>query len=323
MIKFINKIILFFALLGIISTLYVLVIYYNPYLVDNFYYRFTTEKAKSLILGTSRSAQGIKPTIINKIIPKVDNKIINHSFAIGPSSYGPNYYKEIYNKLDTSSSNGTFILSVDPWSLTVTKTNINDDTLDFFEVKGKLFVGNLKSSSSNPNFEYLWEYWDNKYSVFENAYKHMINYHGILELHEDGWLEVNINMDSTAIQGRILKSTNEYNEKAGTLKLSNTRFSYLEKIITYLKNRGEIYLVRLPVSLGMAEIEKTYFPDFDYKIVELTKKYNIKYINFFKESGQYKTIDTHHLWREESERISNQICDSIIEFRKSYHYIEN
>ena len=323
MTKFIKKIILYFILLGIISILYVLVIYYNPYLVDNFYYRFTTNKAKSLILGTSRSAQGIKPSIINKIIPHTDNKIINHSFAIGPSSYGPNYYKEIYNKLDTSSTSGLFILSVDPWSLTVKKTNINDDTLDFFEVKGKLFVGNLKSCSSNPNYEYLWEYWGNKYSIFENVFKHLINYHGILELHKDGWLEVNIKMDSTSVQDRILSSTNEYKEKAKTLKLSNTRFLYLEKIITYLKNRGEIYFVRLPVSLGMAEIEKTYFPEFDYKIIEFSEKCNIKYINFFEDSGEYKTIDTHHLWREESERISNQICDSILEYRKSNHYIEN
>lgn len=323
MIKFIKKIILFFILLGIISTVYVLVIYYNPYLVDNFYYRFTTKKAKSLILGTSRSAQGIKPTIINKIISQADNKIINHSFAIGPSSYGPNYYKEIYNKLDTNSTNGLFILSVDPWSLTVTKTNINDDTLDFFEVKGKLFVGNLKSSSSNPNYEYLWEYWDNKYSIFENAFKHMINYHGILELHEDGWLEVNIKMDSASVQGRILKSTNEYKEKAETIKLSNTRFSYLEKIITYLKNRGEIYLVRLPVSIGMAKIEKSVFPKFDNRIQAIADKFNIKYINYIDESGNFQTIDTHHLWREESQRISNQICDSILEYRKINHHMDN
>ena len=197
MIKFINKIILFFVLLIGISSLYLILIILRPELVYNFYYRFTTDKASSLILGTSRSAQGIKPDIISKNLLNQNNEIINHSFAIGPSSYGPNYFREIKNKLNRDpKANGLFILSVDPWSLATDSTNFSDDTSSFFEIRKNLFVGNLKNSSINPNYEYLWRYWTNKFSPLENLFKHIIGYNRLIELHADGWLEVNINLDS-------------------------------------------------------------------------------------------------------------------------------
>lgn len=294
-------------------SLYVLVIYFRPDFVDYFYYRFTTPKSNSLILGASRAAQGIKPEIINKRICTDDKtRIINHAFAGGPSSIGPNYLKEIKQKLNENSIDGLFIISVVPWNFCTSIGNTEDDEQQFFEVRRNLFVGNLKSSSSNPNFEYLWKYWNNKFTVFEHAFKYMLNYDGILQLHPDGWLEVNISMDSVIRENRVINSTNEYKEISLTVKLSDTRFYYFEEIIKYLKERGEIYLIRLPVSKGMAELEVSEFPEFDNQIQKIADKYNIQYINYIKESGKYLTNDTHHLWKDESEKISHQICDSIL-----------
>lgn len=320
---FLYKLLIYTLLLGTVLSLYIVIVYIRPDFVDYFYARFTTPKANSLIIGTSRAAQGIKPEIINNsLIPEKENKIINHAFAGGPSSYGPNYYREILNKLNNDSDKGLFILSVIPWSFCTTLDNINDDSLQFYEVKNNLFVGNLKSSSSNPNFEYLYKYWNPKLSVFEHSFKHAIEYGGILQLHPDGWLEVNIPMDSIARNGRVDRSTQEYKEKAETLKWSDTRLYYFNKIISHLKPRGEVYIVRLPVSKGMADLEKDVFPDFDNTIKSIAKKHNIKYINYINESGKFLTTDTHHLWREESERISNQICDSILAYRKSIHIVK-
>lgn len=311
---FFGKIVLYFFLLGVLAFIYLLVIYFRPELVDTFYGRFTTGNPNSLVLGTSRSAQAIKPSIINDRICTEENAIMNHSFAVGPSSYGPNYYREIVQKLNPEASNGLFILSVDPWSLATENINVDDDSTLFYEVVEELFVGNLSSSSSNPNFDYLEDYWSNRFSPFGNGFKHMIHYEGLLELHPDGWLEVNITMDPAKLQHRINSSTEEYRVK--TMYLSNTRLGFLDKIIRYLEPRGEIYIVRLPVSPGMAEIEAEKFPGFDSRMLELSKKFGVPYYNFIGESGKYQTIDTHHLHQVESEKITHRICDSISNSRK-------
>jgi len=317
--NFLGKLTIYILLLGTVLSLYILVIYFRPDLVDLFYYRFTTPKANSLILGSSRAAQGLKPEILNKKLgTNSETKIINHAFASGPSTIGPNYYKEITQKLNIDSQNGIFIISVTPWTFTTESDNYDDDSLEFFEVKQKLFVGNLKSSNSNPNFEYLWEYWNNKFSVFEYSFKYIINYGGILRLHADGWLEVSIDMDSTTVKNRIKQGMVEYLDIPLHMKWSNTRYYFFEKIINYLQKRGEIYFVRLPISKTMAELEYKAFPDFDNKMKFTANKYNIHYINFIHESGNYLTTDIHHLWKGDSEKISNQLSDSINSYRNNF-----
>lgn len=269
----------------------------------------TTPKTNSLILGSSRSAQGIKPEIINYLICTDKNKIINHSFALGPSSFGPNYYREVTKKLKGDSRNGLFIISVSPWTLATGVDNIEDDSTEFFEVKEKLFVGNLKSSSTNPNLEYLIHYWDNKFSAFENIFKSAINYKGMIKLHKDGWLEINIDMDTASNNARIKRSKKEYEAKE--VKLSPTRFFYLEKIINYLQNYGDVVLVRMPVTTDMKELEHDRFREFDDMVLKTKNKFNIPYFNFIEESGNFLTTDIHHLYKDESEKFTHILCDSI------------
>lgn len=310
---FLIRIVQFFILLAVLAGFYVLWIMGRPELVDNFYRRFTTDQASSMVIGTSRPAQGIVPGIINERICTDNNPIINHSFAIGPSSYGPNYYSEIQKKIKPNTTNGVFILSVDPWSLATNAENTTDDSLQFYEVVEDMFVGNLSSSSSNPNLEYLYSYWPKRFSVFGNGFKHLINYEGLLELHEDGWLEVSIVLDSAYLANRIRSSTEEYNQK--DMYISDTRFYFLKKIITFLQKRGQVFLVRLPVSPGMAGVEAAKFPEFNNKILDLSRGFNVNYFNFIDESGKYQTIDTHHLYKKESAKITNRICDSISIYR--------
>lgn len=307
--RFLSKILLYFAMLSMVTLMYLLLIYLRPELVDSFYYRFTTSKANSLVLGTSRSAQGIKPSVINKRICTEKNRIINHSFAIGPSSFGPNYYKEITKKLEGNYTRGLFILSVDPWSLATDILNVDDDSLQFFEVRREMFVGNLKSSSTNPNIDYLFNYWNNKFSAFINLFKLAIDYKNLLILHKDGWLEMDIEMDPTIVEKRINNSTEEYSKK--NEKLSLTRLYFLDRMVMLLMKHGDVYLVRMPVSAPMAEVEKNKFPDFEEKIQSIAEKYQIYFFDFIDESGDFEMTDTHHLYRKESERFSNQLCDSI------------
>ncbi len=306
---FLQKILIYIGLLSILVGLFITFIYFRPELVDNFYRRFTTPKGNSLILGTSRSAQGIKPSVINSRITTGDHSIINHSFAIGPSSFGPNYLREVKKKLAPETKNGLFIISVDPWSLATDIDNLEDDTAKFFEVRRQLFVGNLNSSSSNPNFDYLKNYWSNRFSVFGNLFKHWINYKNLITLHADGWLEVNIPLDREAINKRIEESTAEYAAKK--VMISQTRMSYLAKIMDYLSDHGTVILVRMPVSAPMYDLEIERFPEFDEEINTLTDEKNVKYMNFLNLSGSFQTVDTHHLYKADAEKFTGILCDSI------------
>lgn len=307
------NILLYSGLLAAMGLLYLMLIYFHPELVDAFYYRFTTPKAGSLILGTSRSAQGIRPSVINNRFKNEYTPIINHSFALGPSSFGPNYYREIIKKLQPVDSRGLFIISVDPWGLATDVRNVNDDSTQFFEVKQKLFVGNLRSSSTNPNLDYLYKYWVNKFSPFVGIFKRMIHYKNILTLHANGWLEADIKMDTAVINQRIRESTQEYSEKHDVL--SPTRFLYLVKMVKLLSKYGQVYLVRMPVSAPMAKLEKKRYPDFDELVQEIAAQYHVAYFNFINESGQYRTVDTHHLYKDETKGFTNKLCDSIAAYR--------
>ena len=59
---------------------------------DDFYLRFTSAKQKSLIIGTSRAAQGIQPQLIDSILDlTATDKIYNFSFTAQNSPYGEVY----------------------------------------------------------------------------------------------------------------------------------------------------------------------------------------------------------------------------------------
>ena len=74
-----------FLLLCIIS-LYLLFSFANEQ-NDPFYIRFTTPEQSSLILGTSRAAQGILPAVLNEKLSR--NDFFSYSFSGNISPYGP------------------------------------------------------------------------------------------------------------------------------------------------------------------------------------------------------------------------------------------
>jgi hypothetical protein len=135
-------------------------------------------------------------------------------------------------------------------------------------------------------------------------------------LHPDGWLETDIAMDRAFFEQRIKESTIEYSLK--NEKLSETRLYFLDKIVNLLQKYGDVYLIRMPVSKQMADLEQQKFPGFDEKIFAIANKYQVRYFNFIDASGQYITIDTHHLYKEESERFTAQLSDSIASHNKRF-----
>ncbi|MCM4158786.1 hypothetical protein FHG64_04070 [Antarcticibacterium flavum] len=273
---------------------------------DPFYLRFTTHKQSSLILGTSRAAQGILPDDMNKKLNR--NDIYNYSFTLAHSPYGPTYLKGIKDKLDTETRNGIFVITVDPWSI-ASRTNTQNDSLNLRE--DDFSLGNVTFKNYHPNFEYLIKSYDAPFlNILRADSNEMI-------LHKNGWLEVNVDMDSTNVATRSFEKMRSYkNDYLPHYYVSEYRYNYLSKTISYLKKHGDVYLVRLPVSPEMFEIENILLSDFDNQIKNLSRKHRIPFYNMTKMNEEFQYTDGNHLYKESGGEVSILIAEFIL---KSKH----
>lgn len=267
---------------------------------DPFYLRFTSPKQSNLILGTSRSAQGLQPSIFSD---RLEQSFYNYSFTIAHSPYGPAYYSSIMKKIDPSTKNGIFILTVDPWSI-CSKSEQPNDSSAFGE--NTLCVGNTAMVNSSPNFEYLLKNLKGKYyaALTGDAESGMF-------LHDDGWLEVSIPMDSIATKNRRTKKIKEYkNENLPHFHFSSVRNQYLEKTIHSLKAHGNVYIVRLPIDPEILKIENTLMPDFDQKI-DAAIALSDGYLDLTKKTNNYTFTDGNHLHKSSGREVSEFIASWI------------
>lgn len=273
---------------------------------DPFYLRFTSPQQSSLILGTSRAAQGIQPKILDEIFESdKDHKFYNYSFTLGHSPYGPTYLQSIKTKIDPKTNNGVFIVTVDPWTISSTGEDPNDFS-NFREKErslGKVTINNL-----SPNIQYLLYCFDEPYNkIFKNKFQTPA-----LFLHKDGWLEVDIPMDSLSIKKRTVQKIKNYrNINLPNYHFSELRLRYLEMTIRYLQEYGSVYLARLPVHPKMLEIENSLMPDFDEKINQLVKARKIPYLDMTNDNEQYEFTDGNHLYKTSGVKVSKKIAEWI------------
>lgn len=281
-----------------VSIIFLILSNANGY-TDPYYVRFTTPKQQSLILGTSRAAQGIQPKIFKE---SINLDIFNYSFSNAQSPFGPIYFESIKKKLDENTKNGIFIVTIDPWNIS-SKSSNPDDIKTFRE--NELCLNNTTLVSCKPNFQYLIKnlsgrYWDV-----------LLNKKGPVFLHEDGWLEVSVAMDSSTVKRRIDSKVKNYRDnELPYYKLSSVRLKYLEKTILFLKNYGKVYLVRLPLNQRMMQIENRLMPDFNERInylVPLTDGYyDMTALN-----SRFDYTDGNHLSKLSGEVVTLEIINWI------------
>mgnify|MGYP006076194167 CR=1 FL=1 len=284
---------------------------------DNFYLRFTSSKQNSLIIGTSRSAQGIHPNILDSVLNLEENNgIYNYSFSINNSSYGKEYYYAIKNKINESAKNGLFIITVDPWAIS-SDTTLNDNEIDIESI-----FYSKKHYNSYPNYEYLIKNykkgWGNillkriESNILIRNQNSLSKIKGAFTyLRKDGLLEVYTSMDSTYVKQNIQKKVYNYNTSMSSNKFSKFRFLYLRKTIQLLKKHGEVYLVRMPVHTSLFKIEDSFDPQFDKRIMNLANKTNVDYLNFADNATQYSYTDGNHLYINDAKIFSNQLAERI------------
>ena len=266
---------------------------------DPFYIRFTTPRQNSLILGTSRAAQGLHPDVINKVL---DSDIFNYAFTKAHSPFGPIYLNSIRKKIDQNAKNGLFIVTVDPWSISCKAADPNNPST-FREVG--LFLDKTGLVNSNPNPGYLTYSFNNKY------YKLVFPDSSPMFLHTNGWLEVTIDMDSASVAERTKRKLIDYKTKDLLVyKFSALRLDYLAKTIKFLRQHGDVYLVRLPMDQGMMEIENKLMPTFENKMLDIVHLAS-GYLDLTKHNTSFGYNDGNHLDKYSGKQVSKMIAEWI------------
>ncbi|NER13980.1 hypothetical protein GWK08_11050 [Leptobacterium flavescens] len=303
--KFLIKISVFFGIVVIIFS--IVLMNYGGY-IDYFYEKFTTPKVKSLILGDSRSMQGIQPSVINDYFKGSDYEtpILNYSFTIAQIAYGPLYTESVKKKLDTTSTDGLFILTVNPWILSLREEDKVEEGIYFEQGKPP---HNMTFVSHSPNFEYLVRNFN--YFHFKSIVRRTS------KMHKDGWLEEsNLPKDSLTLNKWKEIQVELYSDYASRWKKSEFRLNHLQKLVEYLDKHGDVVIVRMPIDQKIMDIENNYWEGFDDDISRVASETNVKYINFSSHIEQYKTYDGNHLDKYGGVIYTRHLCDSIVKQQK-------
>ena len=268
--------------------------------VDAFYGRFASPAAGSLVLGTSRAAQGIRPAVLAaRLGGQFEGPLLNYAFTLTHSPYGPAYLASIRRKLRPAVRNGLFIVAVDPWSLSAAGRAGKTAVEQFPEANS--FIGQLREVSQSPNLAYLTRY------QTKPLYRLPLDFATATErLHPDGWLEVNIGLDSAQVRARTARKLLDYQQLAATQHLSAGRLAALRQTIEFLKPHGRVVLVRLPVGPGLLALEQVYQPGFDAQMRQLAAGFTVQYVDY--SAAHYATTDGNHLQKAASETFSQQLA---------------
>lgn len=287
--------------------------------VDAFYARFTSPPAGSLVLGTSRAAQAIKPGVLAaRLGGRYKGPWLNYAFTLAESPYGPGYLSSIERKLAPGTRHGLFVLAVDPWSLSLPKgaprgaaaptarVTAGPDTL-FPEANS--MVSQLASVSQNPNLDYLAHYLHKPfYQLLLNADTARV----VERLHPDGWLEIALpppTANPALLQRRTAEKLATYRALAASSTLATARLASLQRTIALLSKHGRVVLVRLPTGPAMAALEKAYQPHFDEDMATLAYTAGIPYLNYL--TLPYPTNDGNHLTRTAAVQLSQRLAEDL------------
>lgn len=257
---------------------------------DDFYLRFTTAPSPSLIIGSSRAAQGIQPDSLQSFCAEhgYGTPIFNFAFTSQSSPFGETYYRAITQKVATTSRHGLFIIAVEPYTLGEV-THPKDTTP--IEHKGQLY--NAHWFNQFPNWEYLIHHYNYGWGRLALTSAGVVKNNNTL--HPNGWLEVNVHVDSTTAAARAANNIRDRREDIGKFKLNPSRMEWLQKTISELKNHGTVALIRMPVTAEFYAFENELTPEFERIVNEVAARNGIVYRDFNDMSHLLIFKDGHHM----------------------------
>jgi hypothetical protein len=252
--------------------------FYSKGFVD-YYYNKITNDGNSIIIGTSRSSQGIRPQELMKNL-KYNGPMLNFAMSSFDSPYSQNYFKAIRSKIGSDVKNGLYIVEVEPLGVYHNQhEHSKSEKLNF-----------VLPLNSKPNYEYL-------YRNVNPYYKLVLHNNETFPTtiqHDDGWLEVRLKLDSTQ---RKSSSDTKYSSSSSELRklsFSAERWEYLSNIIDYLKQHGRVFILRMPAEKRFIELEQNILPEFNSKIERLAHEKNVKYFNLTNLCEEFQYIDGNH-----------------------------
>ena len=266
---------------------------------DSAYKRFTSSESTSLIVGSSRAAQGIVPEYINESFDGTQYSlpIYNFSFNVFGTPFGEYYLSQIQGRIKNGVFNnkGLFIVSVDPFVLA------EDEIWDAGKMREKKSDLTDFRPFYKPNFRYMLK----KCRPSEWVGKRIDN------LQDDGWLKVEFQYidDTLIVRNNIDLKIKDYRERK--LKKSEYRKYWLYQTIELFKSHGEVYLCRIPVSKEMKAIEDALWADFDKDMRTTSQELSVPYFSFIDDCGMYRTTDGNHLYYEDGIKFTKALVDSI------------
>ncbi len=305
--NFLKRIIVFFAPLILVFGIFIaIVLLCFDSKIDSSYSKISRKHPEGLIIGTSRAAQALEPSVFGDVY--------NFAFTQAYSPFDSSYFelikrfhpisvnRNVLNKSDNFSVKQDLklhLICVDAWSL-------SSFPGDKYERMNTSFVNETEPGwIDGYNFEYLFKHMPTKWSeVIENCISSNF-------VNPSGRFVVSFTFDQ--MQDNFNRSFPEkmiYNKKKEIYRfgsMSNIRLYFLKKTISYLKQDGKIVLVQLPVHRELAALEDKFAPNFDSLIKKVAQKEGIQFINLksFHDSVHY--TDGGHIWNGDALKISQMV----------------
>ena len=258
------------------------------------------------------AAQDIDPMVIDSVFNNVYKlPIYNYSFSIHVSPYGVVYSNSILRKLaDNQNRNSLFILAVDPFSIGNSLTDVEGGKRR--EEGG--YLDNMWCVHHVPNVEYLLFY-----SVLDKQFYKKTTSTGFINESGRYVSGFQMNEDSSEVLKRIHEVIlpDYYDNILPNYSPSNERVESLMKLVRQLRERGDVFLVRLPVGPEISMITDSIYPNFDQDMKEWASQEGVGYINFKADSARYRTTDGVHLYASEGSRLTLALCDSIKKIKRN------
>lgn len=253
-----------------------------------YYYKFSSPPQQSLIIGTSRASQGVLPGVLKDSLGK---EVFNFAFHGTGSPYGEVYTKAIMQKLEPNSKGGEFILCVDPWAVSAFTDSLTGEVV---YPDQKQILNKLHWMSCNPNVEYLWREYNFGWGAI--LYNHFRS-NSTVTGRPDGWTEVTRDMSPSQMEKRKRGKIENMEKSLERSFISDVRLNALQDLIVRLKERGEVYLVRLPISKEIYEIETRLCSDFDLRVQSIANNADVPYLMLQDRTDEMVFNDGHHLNR--------------------------
>ena len=299
-----NRVTVFFgkiaALLLIAGIPYYMLLTRQIKKLDPFYWK-STYASPNLIIGASRAQKGLAPPVLQEEL-NLEHKALNLAFTGVDSPYGKPYFNLIKRKIKDTNTEGLFVLSVHPISV-----------MDYEFANGRREEGfrfyDLWSVNSNPNYEYIFRNVNGVQSLLPQLIFKGKQGREYDVIHDDGWIE------RTYPEERKPKSLDEVRALNIHPVRSRNREEWLQKTVKFLKQKGKVVIVRMPVKQDILEKEEEVFPAFSSFVSSIATSEEVLFLDYTDRGDEFTYFDAyHHLDAQGARLFTKLIAKDIQEF---------